>query len=300
MSKSDSPSLNLPTAADLRLWERELYALKEEQDEMKARHKAEEKALEERRSRFDRLISAASAFLEVFNDDEPASEGRDPTRHPAPVAEESKGEKPKPYKRRPKKLSWTATMLRLIKRADRGLAYAELKELVLDTHLGETLARTDKAFYGGIRKLEKAGDIIKYKGYLFSSATYKKFKADLAVGLIEDLPDISSQREGESPNEIAVRRFVAEQPNGVSTAAIVNHLLNNPPSDLVITKNRNSIYNLLSRWRRKGTLFKREGKYFLPPQENEAPTGNAEGASETGGAATPLFESRKVVTNLFG
>src|SRR5690606_23434454 len=61
---------------------------------------------------------------------------------------------------------------------------------------------------------------------------------------------------------------LSERPNGAESTEIVHTLLHNPPDDIPgTTKNKNSIYNLLSRWCERGKLIKRNGRYYLADQQ---------------------------------
>lgn len=84
---------------------------------------------------------------------------------------------------------------------------------------------------------------------------------------------------GESPNKVAVVRFLKTKANGATTAEIVRHILTDPPSDLAVTKNRNSIYNLLARMRKDEELVRRGDRYYLPRPKDEAPDPEGSSAS---------------------
>ena len=180
--------------------------------------------------------------------------------------------------RHPKGKTWTATILKIVEKAERGMTYHELKEEIGKTHLGDKLRQTDKAFYSGIWKLVIKGEIVRYRGRAFSPAAYDAFKDDVANGLVDDLPETGASGR-RSPNEIAIERFLASRGNGATTKEIVDGLANDPPSDLAVTKNRTTIYNLLSRYKKNNRLIERDGRYFLPSSSNETPGSNEPGAT---------------------
>ena len=95
------------------------------------------------------------------------------------------------------------------------MSYYELKAEVRKTHLGETLERTEKAFYGSIKKLADTGTLIKYNGWIFSPIVYKRFLDDLSAGRAVDLP-APVVAGSESPNEIAVGRYLSRRPDGAT------------------------------------------------------------------------------------
>lgn len=269
MSENETTSVNLPTTDDVRRWLERLDRLKAGEAEMKARHTAEEKVLKMKLTRLDKLIAAASAFVEA--EAEVKSE-----QSPKPHAEElatvhvpsTSTPSAKTGRQRAKNKTWTATILKIVKKAGRGMTYGELKEEIAQTHLGETLKRTEKAFYGGIGKLAKNDKIIKHKGRVFTQSVYRQFMEDVTAGRAVDFPTPSSG--GESPNEIAVERLLSSRPDGATASEIVVSLLVNPPPDLAVTKNRNSIYNLLTRQRKRGKLIRRGNRYYLSAPKDEA------------------------------
>lgn len=269
MSKSERITLNLPTLDDVRLWEERLGRLKAEEAEMKARHAAEEKALKTKRTRLERLVAAASAFVEIIDEAEPETDSEqrvvEVEATPAPGAPAAR-----PGVRRGKAQTWTATIYKIIRKSGRGMSYSEVKDELGKTHLGDTLKRTEKAFYGGIGKLAEKKKIVKHNGRLYTRTIYRRFMEDVAAGRVAELPAPPIGGE-ESPNEIAVERFLSSRPDGATTVEIVDSLLINPPPDLAVTKNRNSIYNLLARHRKRGKLIRRGDRYYLPQQEGETP-----------------------------
>ena len=272
MSEKEALSLNLPTPDEIRQWEEKREQLQAEEADMRARHAAEEKSLRMKITRLGKLIAAAAAFVEDEAGVKPESGQR-----PPPAPSEPSTRPPSIKIRRRKGETWPATILAAIRHAGRGMTYSELKEEIAKTHLGETLSRTEKAFYGGIGKLADRRKIIKYKGRVYTPAAHRQFMADVAAGRTADIP--APTTGGESPNEIAVKRFLSNRPDGATTPEILENLLNNPPPDLAVTKNRNSIYNLLKRERGKGKLAKRGDRYYLPPSKDKAPGSEEPSAS---------------------
>ncbi len=261
---------SLPTAAALQEWREALDRLVIEETAMKERHAAEERAIRARRMKLEKLVSAAGAFLDAM----------DAGRAKQVAAQESNTSAPteKLTMRRGAGKSWTATIRQIVESADRRLTYQEIKSEVAKTHLGETLSRTEKAFYGGIGKLAERDQIIRHKGWIFSVDAFNRHKALVDQGEATDefAPTFTGGKT--SPNEIAVRRYLTAHPEGVTSAMIVDHLLNSPPADLAVSKNKNSIYNLLSREVERKKLVRRANKFYLPKDKNEAPDSNEPGA----------------------
>lgn len=289
-SRNESSSINLPTREDVLGWKEALDRLKVEESEMKARHAAEEKAIRNHRAKLDKLVEYGMQLVDL--DALPTEPTLVPELAPDP-APNLHEEKPAPTAirmHRGRGKTWTATIKKAVIDGDRPMTYSEVKEAIGETHLGETLRRTDKAFYGGLSKLSGKGEIIKHRGHMFSPKAYQRFMDDVNAGRIEDFPDSPFSSSGPSPNEIAVERFLARRPGGATTVEIVNDLLTNPPEDLEVTTNRTSIYNLLNRHWRSGKLIRHGDRYSLPSAKNKAPDSEEPSALESGGADTPPFD----------
>jgi hypothetical protein len=270
----------------VRRWQEELDRIVAEEAAMKERHSAEERALKARRTKLDRLVAAAQAYVE-FENEEDEQLAPEPMSDPIPESQETEAIQPRRVRRRRRAprgggKSWTATILRIVTSVDCGMSYPELKAEVRKTHLGSTLERTDKAFYGAIGKLDARGQAVRHNGRVFSPKAYQQFQADVAAGKIKDEP-AGFVAGRESPNETAVRLFLAPRPNGATPAQIVDNLLNNPPVHLAVSKNRNSIYNLIANMRKKDKLIKRGSRYYLPRPKNEAPDPKGSSASSHNG-----------------
>ena len=284
MREHSESQFNLPTIEDVHRWGRNLERLKAEEAGMKKRHQAEEKALRTRVDKLGNLIAAATAFIEVGVEME--FEHPSIMRAKAPeVTPAASVEHAVTRHRHPSGKTWTETILKIVEKADRGMTYHELKEEISKTHLGDKLQQTEKAFYGGVWKLVNKGKIVRYRGRAFSPGAYDAFKDDVGNGLVDDIPETGPSGR-RSPNEIAVERFLASRGNGATTKEIVDGLVNDPPSDLAVTKNRTTIYNLLSRYKKNNRLIKRDGRYFLPSSSNETPDSNDPGEMKMKGAVS--------------
>ena len=278
MIERSTSLFNFPTIEDVHRWKTQFESLRAEETEMKARHEAKEGALRTKVEKLGDLISAAAAFVEI---------GLERAGNPAQAKhrEEARVTPPSAAKtghRQPRGKTWTATILKIVEESERGMTYHDLKDEIGKTHLSNRLRETEKAFYSGIWKLSTKGTIVRYRGWVFSPTAYAKFRADVDSGLIDDLPETGASAR-QSPNEIAVKRFLASRPNGATTREIVDGLVNDPPSDLEVTQNRTSIYNLLSRHKKNKRLIERDGRYFLPSSSNETPGSNEPGATNNHG-----------------
>ena len=207
MSERSTSLFNFPTIEDVRRWKTQFESLRAEETEMKARHEAtKEGALRTKVEKLGDLISAAAAFVEIGLEraGNPAQ-----SKHP----EEARVTPPSAAKtghRQPRGKTWTATILKIVEESERGMTYHDLKDEIGKTHLSNRLRETEKAFYSGIWKLSTKGTIVRYRGWVFSPTAYAKFKADVDSGLIDDLPETGASAR-QSPNEIAVKRFLASR-----------------------------------------------------------------------------------------
>ncbi len=265
MSVPETPTANLPTADDLRHWRRE-----------RDRLVAEERAIKRRRAKLDKLIEAGVAFVGYGAKTEEAPNTPPSVEQKPPTFQTKMSRSRKP--RRPRSKSWVATILRIAKKENRGMTYPELKGELAKTHLGETLQRTDKAFYGGIGKLAERGAIVKHKGRVYTPAAYKRFKLDVEAGLVDDAPAPSSFSGHNSPNKLAVFELLSNRPSGVGMGEIIECLLNNTATRNAVVHNRTPVYNLLGRMTKRGELNKRGRKYYLPVTKVETPNSEESGA----------------------
>lgn len=279
MSATEKPAINLLARQEVLRWDEALERLKVEETDMKARHAAEERAIRDQRTKLTKLVEAGMALVDMDAQPELQAASEESA---APVV---MPDQPKTKKQRTRRggKSWTATIKRIITKSGLGMTHSEVKAEVTKTHLGKTLQTTEKSFYGAIGRLSESGDIIKHKGRLYSPKAYHRFMKDVAAGIAVDTPAPSSAGSGVSPNEIAIKRFLESRPNGATTSDIVDNLLNSPPDDLAVTKNRNSIYNLLSRQRENKNLIRRGDRYYLPSQIGETPDSEESGAQDHNG-----------------
>jgi hypothetical protein len=184
------------------------------------------------------------------------------TIKPGPTSPE-----PAPRKggRAPSETGWTGTMLRILTEANRPMAYAELKAEVMKTRLGPTLVRTDKAFYGGIAKLEERKQAVRQNGRIATVAAHERLMRDVAAGLAKEEPPIrNTGGERNSPAKSALIEILRREAEGASPADIVNELT--PKLNLQSKNSKTAVYNLINRLVRRGELTK-DGKNVRLPVE---------------------------------
>ncbi len=277
MSGTNIHTPKLPTAEDVAQWRAELEALEAYEAEMKARHAAEEKAVRDKRTKLNRLVAAGSALVGLEDKPQPkaATVGQTVPQHDVVP-----GTRMKRRKRQKSVQTWRATIYKIIKEAGRPIPYAELKEAVAQTHLGERLEETDKSFYGSLRRLDRDGKIVRHNGRAFLPEAYRQFMEDVKAGRAVDGPIGGLPGRG-SPNFDAIRDFLAERPNGATGKEILDSLLNEPPKHLDVSRNRGSLQNALTKMRDRTEIEKRGDRYYLPRAKSEAPDPAGPSASQS-------------------
>ena len=267
-----SETSGMPTSDTLRQWRERRKSIMEQ-----------EKALRRERSALDKLIEAGEQLVGVETRNEPPKQDDAISTQPS-----SQGSKPKPhtkstYTRHEK--SWPDTIKDIVTAQPRGMTVSDIKLETAKTHLGERLKETDAAFYGAISKLEKRGKLIRYKGYFFTPEAYAQFQSDVEKGVTKDIKTAAKSAH-KSPAKDVVIKFLKGRPNGAEPYEIIDALLASPTTRDAVEKNRNSIYNLLSRMAKRDELVRDGSAYRLPSKKNEAPAEQSEDASEVTGEVT--------------
>ena len=185
--------------------------------------------------------------------------------------------KPQGAKRR-ERSDWKSVIREIALTSNGPVSYAEAREEIKKTKLAERLESSDKGFYGAIAKLNKAKEIVAYKGHIFAPAVFAKFKADLDAGWTKDLKIANAAHH--SPMGEAIAKMMRSRPNGAESGHIIWELRKNSEFAEAIEKNKTHPYNVLARMLSKGELKKRGKRYYSP--EVEAPP-------EPGGASK-LFD----------
>jgi len=189
---------------------------------------------------------------------------------------------------RHKEGTWTACVRNVVLASEQAMTYSQVKDALKDSDVAPLLARSDKAFYGALGKLEADGVVIRYKGHVFSPAVYQRFKADLDAGRVRDLKFPNPAHH--SPMGEAIVEILKGRTTGADSGNIKWQLAKTKFAD-DLKRNPTHIYNVLSRLVNQGILSKnRDGQYRYVPVKDEAPSGNSpEGASNSsdeGGASS--------------
>lgn len=185
--------------------------------------------------------------------------------------------------RRRGKVSWTREISRILRENAGPVGFRELRAEIERGPLAERMARSDKGFYGAVGKLEKRGDLVKYKGWLFDPGAFRTFQHELAAGMRDDLEDKTHQRSSPMGNRIL--EILSRHPNGIESKRLVEELKRDPAFADVIKRNATSAYNVFTRLVKRGEIRK-EGRVYYPLKENDPPLGG----SDTGEVEAPPNE----------
>lgn len=272
----DADGIEMPTAAEVARWQASLVHVR-----------ARIKGLSAKESQLVALIAAAGPMPE--EPPEPAArQPKAPRIRPAKKAKKGKRGRPKkakaaieeapqlPLKRGKQKNpgTWTSVIHTILTNIGRGLVHSELRAEVAKTELAERLAKSDKGFYGGIAKLvaQDPPALVKYKGRLFAPATYRKFKADVDAGRVEDLEDIPHIGNASPFRDAILELMKSYFTAGATSAEIIEELKKNPALISTIIRHPTHTYNVLARMVEHDELLKWKdtGKYVLGAKQQAA------------------------------
>jgi hypothetical protein len=159
--------------------------------------------------------------------------------------------------------TWASEILLVIQNAADGMSAAEVKAAMADGRMAERLHASPNGFYNGVARLERNGDLVKYKGRLFARERMAEFLRRVADG---EVADLTGRESGDTIIDQLVD-FVAENDYGVTANQIVKGMTSTGMP-------AGSVYNNLSKAVSKGRV-RREGKLYYPLEDNEAPSGDS-------------------------
>lgn len=176
--------------------------------------------------------------------------------------------------------TWSSEIYRAVANATEGMTFAEIKAAMAETDIGTRLTTNPNGFYNGIARLEKLGDVVKYKGRLFSRQMYNEFKVKVARGEVEDLSG-----EGDKPTvAAALVEIINRHPEGITPREMVAEA-GRPPVDASPA----SVYNNLSKVAARRMAVRDGGKYY--PLNEMGRSQVTESSPDAGGVAAPPVES---------
>lgn len=255
-----------PSLEDIEGWKRELARISEDIASTKLRHAAEIAPLQSLHDAFAAMINSAETLLPYGvvhgsareEGDEPELKGK------LDIAPPKRRGRPPRQNAEPK--TWTAVMETILQKAGR-ISYDGMKTEVAKTPLAKKLAKTDKSFYGAISKLAENKSLVKHNGWLFSPMAHAKLMEDISAGLAIDEKAPDQNAAHQSPFGDAIKTFMADKREGVTSAEIIGELRKMPEFSVTIERHKTHAYNVLSRLVDKGELVKGGGKYFRAPNK---------------------------------
>jgi hypothetical protein len=192
--------------------------------------------------------------------------------------------------RRPETGEWKPIIRLIVQTAPaQPVSYSEAKAEILKSELADKFQKSDKGFYNAIARLNKAGEIIAYKGHLFAPDVFRKFQEDLAAGRVRELRMANAAHR--SPMGEATLDILSRRKAGAESGHLIWELRKNPEFAAAIDKNKTHPYNVFARLVKTGEVIKRGKRYYYPRSEKEAPS-NPESApisSESRDAAQGSF-----------
>lgn len=171
--------------------------------------------------------------------------------------------------------TWPGQILAIVRSAPHGVTRGEIKAELARGPLGERLRANANGFYSGLDRLEHRTLIVRYGERFFAPSALESYKDRVARG---ELVDLTATADRRSASEKALAA-VAESP-GETAGTYAEALVASGQFPSV-----GAVHNVLSKLFRAEQVQRIEGKYY-PLKENDPPTGDAGGGSETG-AATP-------------
>lgn len=297
-----SPGSVVLTVDDVRQWKARLASID-----------SEIAALQHQKEGLSRKLAAAAMFLDVDaieaveakENDGPAVKAEPETLSTSQISiNDAKPKRRRNYGRP----TWRDVILEAVAGAEMGLTYAELRSAVRRTSLGPQLEQSDKGYHNAISRCAAAEEVVRDHGRVFTPDAFKRFMAAVEAGTASTAV---TQPFAYSPMGEAILDIVAARPGQLNGKGIIHELRKDTEFNATLTPHETSAYNIIARLVRRGQLVRRDDGTLLPgrnfPQHrvqsdgnsNEAPNGNAAGASKAGevGASPndtpPLFQVAK-------
>lgn len=186
-----------------------------------------------------------------------------------------------------KESTWAGTVLDIVKPAEMGLTYAEVREAVLASSLAPKLRRSDKGYHNAIGRLARSGILMREHGRLFTPEAYERFKAAVAAG---EMSAVVPQPFVHSPMGEAILRVVQDRP-GIIGKAIIGELRKDAEFNATLTPHETGAYNIIARLVKRRQIVRRDDGGCVPgpdfprhligrkPERDEALNGYAVSAS---------------------
>ncbi|WP_133303942.1 hypothetical protein [Aurantiacibacter aquimixticola] len=188
-------------------------------------------------------------------------------------------------------MTWPHIIEEAVRNSETGLRQRDLLESIRSGRHGKRLTESESAYYNAIQKVLKRKIVIKRGEWLFTPAQHDEYLRKVDAGEVKDVAEVE---EYGSPSAAEAVRFVTASP-GRKSIDVIKHIWATQDADKKQRQSKTSLYNVLARLVEQQKLSKDDEGLFYPFNENEAPSDEPTGASETGEVAasssdtSPLF-----------
>lgn len=245
----------LLTIADVRRWEDDVRRIDDEISRLTAE-----------RAEVKKMLDAASLF--IGRAPEPVSTEVEPVS--PPEEHDSVDEAASPPEElvmngivlaeHIKEGTWASTVLNIVRPAEKGLTYAEVREAALASPLGPKLRKSDKGYHNSIGRLARSGVLVREHGRLFTPEAYERFKAAVAIG---EMSAVVPQPFVHSPMGEAILHIVQDRP-GIIGKEIIGELRKDAEFNATLTPHETGAYNIIARLVKRRQIVRRDDGGCIP------------------------------------
>jgi hypothetical protein len=157
--------------------------------------------------------------------------------------------------------TWTRAIRTALSAHFRGIAIPKLKAELSRGELGDLIQGNDKGFYGAIDKLQRQGELQKYKGRIFSKENFESFQNRVLLGEEADIPDSEHNDSRSSPFMVATLDLIQSHRSGIDSASLIAKL-GLIPELKGFLKNKTYAYNVFKRFVDRGQVKKIDSKFY--------------------------------------
>lgn len=193
-----------------------------------------------------------------------------------------------PKKRRARITSaWQDTILTIVKTAEMGFTFAELRTRLLQSPIKDRMAESTKGYHRALSILAKKKKIVREYGRVFTPAAHKRFEAALKAG---DVTADAPQPFAHSPMGTAILKLVQARP-GITSTLIIVELRKDPEFNASLTPHQTGAFNIIARLARRKQITRRDDGGLIPgpqfPQELLGQSSDEVGALNGQAASAP-------------
>lgn len=175
-------------------------------------------------------------------------------------------------------LTWPHIIEEAVRNSGSGMRQRDLLDSIRSGRHGKRLDGGEGGYYNGIQKVLRRGIVIKRGEWLFTPAQLEEYLRKVEAG---EIADVADNAEYGSPSAAEAVRFATAHP-GAKSPEIINHIWAGQKAAGEPVQSKTSLYNVLKRLVEQEKLSKDSKGGFHPFNANEAPSGEAAGASEAG------------------